>query len=462
MPSPPVSRTKRVGEGRGAGIHFIGIGGIGMSALARLYRSRGIRVSGSDIERSEITDALRREGIRVVIGPHRRASISPGATGVIRTSAVRDDNPEVREAKKRGLVARFYAEALGGITREYRSIAIAGAHGKSTTTALVALVLIRGGLDPSVVVGTKLREFGDANFRRGRSAGARGQPNYLVFEADEYRDAFLNAWPAIAVITNIDREHLDFHRNLPAIERAFEKFLRRLSPGGAAILNRDSPNVRRVARRLRQSRRDIRIIWYSLRDPEARILRKTLLIPGEHNISNALAAFRVGTTLHIPRSTILKAVASYRGSWRRFDYQGKFLGANVFADYAHHPTEIKATLQAAREKFPKRRIVAVFQPHHYERLKHLFKEFAGAFRDADLALFLDVYEVAGREERQKRKNISSAALARAVAEQGTEAHHLGRTLTRANLRPHLRSGDILLLMGAGSIWDMTKRLVERR
>lgn len=443
-------------------IHFIGIGGIGMSALARLFRSRGSRVSGSDVAHSEITGALRREGVRIAIGPHRAANVPPRTMEVIRTSAVQDNSPEVREARERGLAVRFYAEALGDITREYRSIAVAGAHGKSTTTALVALVLIRGGLDPTVVIGTKLREFGDANFRMGRRGEAvRGQPGYLVFEADEYRDAFLNAWPAIAVVTNIDREHLDFHRTLPAIERAFEKFLNRLPHGGIAILNRDDPSIRRVAHRLRRQRKDIRIVWYSLRDREAGMIRKTLRIPGTHNVSNALAAYRVGVTCRVSRTTILRALASYCGAWRRFERMGILRGALVIADYAHHPTEIKATLQAARERFPKRRIVAAFQPHHYERLKYLFKEFAGAFRNADLALLLDVYEVAGREVRRNR-DISSSALATAIAKQGTAAHYLGPSVTRAKLKPHLRSGDILLLMGAGSIWEMTKRLAMRK
>ena len=434
-------------------VHFIGIGGIGMSALARLYRARGVRVSGSDRERSELTDALRREGMRVIIGPHRAANVPARASEAIRTSAVRDDNPEVRAARRRKIPVQYYAEALGDITREYHSIAVAGAHGKSTTTALTALVLIRGKRDPTVIVGTKLREFRDTNFRRGRSP-------YFVFEADEYRDAFLNSSPAVAVITNIDREHLDFHPTLRGNEAAFLKFLKRLPRGGVAILNRDNVSVRRVGARLHRARPDIRITWYSLRDPVATRLRPLLNIPGDHNLANALAAHTVGTTLHIPRSTIFSAIAAYRGSWRRFDERGKLWGADVIADYAHHPTELRATLKGARERFPKRRIVAVFQPHHYERLKHLFREFAGAFRDADLALFIDVYEVAGREEKRTSPNISSAALARAVAKQGTKAHYLGRAVTRASIKPFLRSGDVLLLMGAGTIWNMTLRLLR--
>ena len=432
-------------------IHFIGIGGI------------GIRASGSDAKRSELTDALRREGVRVAIGPHRRVNIPLRATEVIRTNAIRDNNREVREARKRGLVVRSYAEALGDAAREFRSIAIAGAHGKSTTTALVALVLIRGGLNPTVVVGTKLREFGDSNFRPGRSAkSARGGLRYFVYEADEYRASFLNYSPDIAVVTNIDREHLDYYKNIRRIEAAFLHFLFRLRRNGTAILNRDDARLRAIAKRLAKKRPDCRIVWFSLRDPAAERVCRVLKIPGKHNLANAFAAYRVGATLHIPRSAVLAALGIYRGAWRRFDYQGTRSGAKIFADYAHHPTEIKATLQGARERFPKRRIVAVFQPHRYERLKDLFKEFAAAFNGADLVLLLDVYEVAGREEKRKSPNISSAALAQAIARRGREAYYLGTTVTRANLKPHLRSGDVLLLMGAGSIWEMTKRFMARQ
>ena len=443
-------------------IHCIGIGGIGVSALARLYQSRGWRVSGSDLARSEITDALTKEGIRVFIGKHNRKHILLSVTRVVYSVAVRRDNPELREARRRGIPAQTYAKALGELTRRYRTVAVAGAHGKSTTTALIALILARGGSDPTVIIGTKLREFGDRNFRSGRSP-------WLVLEADEYRASFLNYTPAIAVITNIDREHLDFYRSIRAIEATFLKFLSRLAPNGTAVLNRDDHRLRRIGGRLARRRPDIRVIWYSLQSPAARRIATVIRIPGRHNVANALAAHAAGRTLKIPARMVLAAIHAYRGAWRRFDYQGLFAlrgtsgqsGAKVFADYAHHPTEIKATLQAAREKFPRRRIWCVFQPHHYERTHDLFGGFSRAFSDCDTLILLDIYEVAGRERKRKSPQVSSERLARAVSRNGTPAIYLANP---QRLQPFLakclRASDILLMMGAGSIWKMTKDLLR--
>ncbi len=449
-------------------IHFIGIGGIGVSALARFYRSRGFRVSGSDLVRSELTDALRREGMRISIGKHRRSHVPSGTTLVIHTNASQKDNPEIQEAKRRGIPIKTYAEALGSVANEFKGIAIAGAHGKSTTTALAALTLIRGGLDPTVIVGTKLREFtppaGGSNFRRGHS-------RYFVYEADEYRASFLNYHPAVAIVTNIDREHLDFYKNIRAIEAAFLKFLTHLKTSGTAILNRDDIRLRKIARALRKTRPDCNIMWFSLRDRSSRALKNALRIPGTHNVSNALAAFTLGRVLHIPKSKILKAIHAYRGSWRRFDYQGAFANAKVFADYAHHPTEIKATLQAAREKFPKSKIWCVFQPHHYERTRGLYPDFVKAFDGCDRLILLDIYEVAGRERTlgrrgaglaQKHGEITSKLLARAISRRGISAEYLKATELKTHLSRHLKHGDVLLMMGAGTIWDMTKQLLKAR
>ena len=468
---PLVSLLPYVGMS-GVSIHFIGIGGIGVSALARFYRAEGYVVSGSDLARSEITDALKKIGIRVVIGPHRASNLPRAVTEVVHTVAARRDNPELREVRRRGLRAKTYAQALGEITRRFRTIAVAGAHGKSTTTALCALTLISGGLDPTVIVGAKLKEFGDTNFRLGRLARslAKGQSKYLVIEADEYRASFLNYRPDIAVITNIDREHLDFYKNIPNIEATFYKFLLNTKPGGGAVLNRDDSRLCRIGAQLRRVRPDIRIIWFSLRDAEAKRIAPRLRIPGRHNVSNALAAYRVGRALGISVAKIMRAISRYHGAWRRFDYQGTFpprgtsgqAGAKVFADYAHHPTEIRATLQAAREKFPRSRIWCVFQPHHYERTRDLFREFSAAFGDADRAVLLDIYEVAGRERRQKVGDISSGKLAQTVSRRGQSAIYMPNGRLRSYLRRELKPDDILIMMGAGSIWEMTKALMANR
>ena len=445
-------------------IHMIGIGGIGMSALARLYRSRGFQVGGSDISRSEITDALRKEGVRIFIGQHKAANVAGSVGKVIHTAAARPDNPELAAAKRRRIPIKTYAGALGELSRDYRLIAIAGSHGKSTTTALTALTLIYGKLDPTVVIGTKLRQFKNSNFRPGRS-------KWLVIEADEYRASFHNYRPEVAVVTNIDREHLDYYRTTAKVEAAFLKFLSRIRAGGTAVLNRDDERTRRIGRKLARSRKDVRIIWYSLRDAAAVKIRKLIRIPGRHNVSNALAALQVASALRIPRSARYRAIASYRGAWRRFDYQGKLsfqgasgqVSAKVFADYAHHPTEIKATLQAAREKFPKSRIWCIFQPHHYERTRTLFKEFSRAFKDCDAAILLDIYEVAGREHRRKDDLINSEHLAKAITRRGTPALYLNNPRRlKPFLKRWLKEGDLVLMMGAGDIWEETKKLIGRK
>ena len=437
-------------------IHCIGIGGIGVSALARLYWRRGLAVSGSDLARSEITDALKKDGVRIFIGKHKAANVAGSVTKVIHTAAARPDNPELVTAKRRRIPTRTYAQALGELSRDYRLIAVAGSHGKSTTTALIALALTKARLDPTVIVGTKLREFKNRNLRIGRSP-------WLVLEADEYRASFLNYTPAIAVITNIDREHLDYYRTAAKVEAAFLKFLLRIQLNGTAVLNRDDRRTRRVGRKLARSRKDIRIIWYSLRDAAAVKIRKVIRIPGRHNVSNALATVQVASTLRVPQSVSYRAIASYRGAWRRFDYQGHFAGAKVFADYAHHPTEIKATLQAAREKFPERRIWCVFQPHHYERTRNLFPEFSRAFEDCDALVLLDIYEVTGRERKRKSPQISSAALAQAVTRRGTPAFYLSDSRRlKPFLKQGLKPGDVLLMMGAGDIWEKTKKLMGRK
>lgn len=441
-------------------LHCVGIGGIGVSALARLYQARGWRVSGSDLARSEITDALRKKGIRVFIGPHRRSRVAPSIARVVYTVATKSENPELREAKRRGIPTLSYAQAVGELTHKLKTIAVAGAHGKSTTTAMIALAMVRAGLDPTVIIGTKLREFsppvGGSNFRLGKSL-------YFVLEADEYRASFLNYTPSIAVVTNIDREHLDFYKNASNIEATFLKFLLGLKSGGTAVLNRDDHRLQRIGAKLKKKRPDLGIMWYSLRNPAARKIRRILRIPGTHNVANALAAYSVGRILRIPGKKIFSALGKYSGSWRRFDYQGRLLGAKVFADYAHHPTEIIATLQAAREKFPRSRIWCVFQPHHYERTRDLFREFTIAFDECDELVLLDIYEVAGRERSKKYRGVNSQKLAAAISRRGKSCFYLSSpSKLKSFLSKRLRRGDILIMMGAGSIWEITKQLMSAK
>lgn len=435
-------------------VHFLGIGGIGVSALARFFRSRGAQVTGSDIARSEITDELKKEGFRIFIGEHSRTHIRKNVTRLITTSAAGAHNPEILEARQRGIPVENYARALARVTQNFFVISVAGAHGKSTTTAMTALALMQGGLDPTVIVGTKLKEFKNSNFRKGSS-------KYFVHEADEYRASFLNYRPDIALVSNIDHEHLDYYKTIAAVENAFLKFLLNIRPGGTTVLNRVDTRLRKIAVRLGKERPDIRVRWYSLADKEAARIKKVLKVPGDHNVSNALAAYRVGQSLGVPRSKILHALAAYRGAWRRFDYQGIFHGAKVFADYAHHPTEIRATLEATREKFPTEKIWCVFQPHHYERTRDLFKEFVSAFDGCDELILLDIYEVAGRERKRGGRETNSGELARAISRRGIRARYLSKAENLARLlSENLTKGDILLMMGAGTIWEMTKKLMR--
>ena len=434
-------------------IHFIGIGGIGMSALAQFHRARGWRISGSDLKRSEITDALRRQGIRVAIG-QRKANVTPDTTRVVYTVAVPPKNPELREAKRRNIKTQTYAEAVGELTRKYRLIAVAGAHGKSTTTGMLAAVFRAARRDPTVIVGTKLRELGGSNFRVGTSP-------YFLLEADEYRASFWNYRPTVAVVLNIDREHLDFYHSIQKIKAAYLRFLRNITPGGTAVLNRDDPRVGRVGARLKRMRPDIRVIWFSLRDSSAKQITKVIKIPGAHNRSNALAAYAAAKTLGITPHIILVGISRYRGAWRRFQRLGTFREAKLYADYAHHPTEVRATIAGAREQYPRHRIIVVFQPHHYERMRTLFPEFTRAFDGCNQLYLLDIYEVAGREAGHHGPNVK--ALAAAIRKRGHPAEYVPPSANLGSfLKSRLKQNDVLIMMGAGSIWEMTKALLPGR
>jgi UDP-N-acetylmuramate--alanine ligase len=442
-------------------IHFIGIGGIGMSALARYFLAQKWAVSGSDMVETAITRTLRKEGVRVKIG-HKKGNLPEGVDMVVRSAAVQAGNPELRAARHietRGLSRVLtYPEAVGEITKQYKTIAVAGAHGKSTTTALAALALVKGQLDPTVIIGTNLKEFGGRNFRSGKS-------DYFVLEADEFGNAFSHYSPALAIITNIDREHLDTYENLANIKKAFLDFINNIADGGTLIVNRDDDNLRSLESRIAAitKKKNIRVAWYSLQSAEARKIKKIIKIPGTHNVSNATAVYKLGKALGIPEKKILSAIGSYRGAWRRMEYRGKFRGALVYDDYAHHPTEIKATLKAFREKYPAKRILCVFQPHQAKRLAALFKEFTTAFGDADKTLILPIYKVAGRDERPSR--FDSAALARAIQKREpkkllfflAEPKHLKKAVL--SLAAPL-SDHVIVMMGAGSIVNLTDSLLK--
>jgi UDP-N-acetylmuramate--alanine ligase len=429
-------------------VHFIGIGGIGVSYLAQWYLARGWQVSGSDLQESPILKILRRKGALIRVGRHTGRNIPKGTDLVIYTLAATPANPERIEAKRRDIPQISHAKALGEITKTHYSIAIAGSHGKSTTTALAGILLTRAGLDPTVFLGTTLKEFGGTNCRIGRSP-------YLVFEADEWQGAFWNYHPQIAVITNIDREHLDFYKNLGGVRRGFVKFLKNLRSGGSVIMNADDPGVLKLAHsnvlkniRIRQRHY---FYFYSLKQPENKCVRKILKIPGEHNVSNGLAVAMLAKALGIPRKKFLRAIASYRGAWRRFEYRGTLQGAKLFDDYAHHPTEIKATLEAAKTLLKKgSKLWCVFQPHQYRRLQVLFRDFTSAFDKADRIVILPVYAVSGREGDSisvNAEHLAGALVRRGLAVQFAASFRQAAAI----LKTELSAGDVCLLMGAGDI-----------
>ncbi|MFH0890584.1 MAG: UDP-N-acetylmuramate--L-alanine ligase [Candidatus Liptonbacteria bacterium] len=438
-------------------VHLIGIGGIGMSSLAQWFLAQKWLVSGSDSQKSVITQDLVKRGINVKIG-HKKAHVSPRMGLIIRNQAIRRDNPELDRAQELKIRVFSYPEAVGELTRGYETIAVAGAHGKSTTSAILSLISAKAKLDPTVIVGTRLKEFGNSNFRAGKS-------KYLVLESDEYGRAFLNYGPTWGIITNIDREHLDIYKNLSDIKNTFLKYISGFRSGGGLVLNRDDANLYSLKSHILKiaNRRNLKVIWYSLRDKEADKIRRVIQIPGRHNLSNALGAHILATRLlKVSEKDSSAAIESFRGTWRRMELAGKYGGAQVFDDYAHHPNEIMATLSAFREKYPEKKIVCVFQPHLSDRLTKLFKEFQDAFDDADETLILPIYKVEGREENKKHHTAQELASAIQKKQPHKPLFYLAKPenlyLALASFKP--LNKRVIVMMGAGNISDLTQKIIK--
>ena len=407
-------------------VHFIGVGGIGVSALAQYYLSEGHKVSGSDLAHSEIIDFLRKKGVKITNKASKEADL------IIYSPAVSD--PPAK--------AKSYPEALGELTRKYFTIAVSGTHGKSTTAAMISLILTKAGLDPTVIVGVKLKEFNNSNFRKGKS-------KYLIIEADEWQASFLNYRPKIIVLTNIEREHLDYYKNLAHILKTYKKYVNYLSSAGLLILNGDDKNISKI--KFQISKPEFKIQNYSLSEKESSKLRKILKVPGEHNIYNGLAALKTARVLGVSDKIIFQALGEYRGAWRRFEIvkKGKL---KIIHDYAHHPTEVEACLKGARQKFPDKKIWCLFQPHQYQRTFYLFSDFIRVFSSCpvDKIIITDIFDVAGREKKDIRKKVSSEKLARAVK----GALFLPKSKIKEYLKNNLKGGEILMVMGAGDIYRL--------
>ncbi len=408
-------------------IHFIGIGGIGVSALAKYYLKNGYQITGSDLVSSEITETLKKTEVKIFIGKHKTKNLSKDVDLVIYSPAVKKNNSELKEAKKLKIKSQSYPENLGELTKNYFTIAVSGTHGKSTTTAMLGLLLTKAGLDPTVIVGTKVKEFGNSNCRVGKS-------KYLVIEACEHKESFLNYHPNIIIITNIEAEHLDYFKNFNNVLRVFKKFTKKLKKNGILITEKEYKNTE-IAKKL----------------------KKILKVPGEYNISNALAALATAQVLKIPDKISFKSLSEFKGSWRRFEEKNlkiNNLKFKIIFDYAHHPTEIKATLQAAKEKYPKKKIWCVFQPHQYQRTFYLFKDFVKTFKEAsiDKLIITDIYDVAGREEKKIKEKVNSKKLIKAIDK--PQAIYLPKKKIQQYLKTNLKGGEVIIIMGAGDIYKI--------
>jgi len=420
-------------------IHCIGIGGIGVSALARYYIAQGHQVSGSDLAASEITSALEKEGVKIFIG-QKAENILQDLDLVMYSPAVQPNNPERAQAEKFGLPVKSYPQALGQLSKDHYTIAISGSHGKSTTTALVSLILVKAGIDPTVIIGTKLKEFGDSNFRQGKS-------KYLVIEACEYDGSFMEYDPKIIAITNVDKEHLDYFKTFENVKKAFHDFVAKLPQDGYLVFNGDDANSDFKFKNTKK---------YSLQDAEAQKIKEIMQIPGAHNVSNALAALQVAHILGVPDEVSFATLSEYRGSWRRFQII-KETPYTVISDYGHHPNEVAATLKSTREKFPDKKIWCIFQPHQYQRTHYLFDDFVKTLTEMpiDQIVVTDIYDVAGREEKNISQETSSQKLVEAIGKDSIM--YMPVAAAEQYVKENIKSGEVLIIMGAGDIYRLAEK-----
>ncbi len=446
-------------------IHFVGIGGIGMSGIAEVLLNLGYKVSGSDLRKTEITERLEGLGGEIFIG-HARENVA-NADVVVISSAVHEDNPEVVEAAERLIPVIPRAEMLAELMRMKYGVAIAGTHGKTTTTSMVATILAKGGIDPTIVIGGRLNSIG-TNARLG-------QGKFLVAEADESDGSFLKLSPTIAVVTNIDADHLDFYKDIDEIKDTFVQFINKVPFYGLAVLCLDNGNIADIIPRVKK-----RFATYGLsaqadfRATEVRHAGFTtsfvahykgkrlgeiaFSMPGAHNVLNALATIAVAMELDIPFAEIQAGFKAFGGVGRRFQVKGEVRDIMVVDDYGHHPTEIRATLAAAKVGWD-RRLVVVFQPHRYTRTKELFEEFVKAFYDADVLILTDIYP-AGEKPIE---GVTAEALAARIKRHGQKdvTYIADRNAVCDQLLGMVKPGDIVLTLGAGNIWQAGEALVER-
>ena len=456
-------------------VHFIGIGGSGLSAIARLLLESGYTVSGSDRAMSPFADEIRKAGATVYIGHHPRNL--KGADWIVRSSAVTDDNPECTAASLAGIPVYKRADFLGELMSGKTGIAIAGTHGKTTTTAMAAWVLSRMGRDPSFIVGGVVQNLG-VNARAG-------QGNIFLIEADEYDNMFLGLKPQIEVVTNLEHDHPDFFPTLKSMVEAFRKFVDLLPADGTLIACVEDPGAAEMIMYARKAGKNIvgygvqgedtinTPLWVTAREVNANqrggfdfltssnlgsdglaSLEVSLQVPGRHNVRNALAVLAIVDVLGLSRSKAADALAEFTGAGRRFQLHGEVNGIRIFDDYAHHPTEIVSTLAGARARYPEQRIWAVWQPHTYSRTKALFLEFAQAFKDADMVIVTEIYAA-----REPKEDFTSAEIVSAMPNLSARYIATLPEVTDYLLR-NLRTGDVVIVLSAGDADQISTDVVK--
>jgi UDP-N-acetylmuramate--alanine ligase len=447
-------------------IHFVGIGGIGMSGIAEVMLDMGYQVSGSDLRLSGVTQRLASLGAVVVEG-HSKGNVGEVDVVVI-SSAVKEDNPEVLAAGKRKIPIIRRAEMLAELMRMKYGIAISGTHGKTTTTSMIGLVLSRAGFDPTIIVGGIVKSIG--------SNAQVGQGEYLVAEADEFDRSFLKLTPTIAVVTTIEAEHLDCYKDLEEIKKAFAEFANKVPFYGSVALCLDEKGVQAILPRI--EKRYITSGLSSAADVQAREMafkglateyeayakgerlgRVTLKVPGVHHVKNSLAAIVVGLELGVPFKDLAESLSGFSGVYRRFEIKGEKNGVTVVDDYGHHPTEIEATLRAAKEGFG-RRVVAVFQPHLFSRTRDFHREFGSAFYQADVLVVTDVYPA----REQPIPGVTGEMVAKAAKEFGhRDVHYVeDKNAVSEFLEGIVKSGDMLITLGAGDVYKIGEAFLKRK
>jgi len=446
-------------------IYFIGIGGIGVSALARLMLEFNKQVFGSDIYDSSIITDLEKLGAKIKIGPHQAGNFNKEIDLVIFTSALKLNNPELKKAKKLKIPTFSYPEFLAQLMNGYIPLVVSGTHGKSTTTAMLAKIFIEAGLDPSVVVGTNIKELnGNARLGLGR---------HFIVEGDEYRAAFLNYKSVGLIINNIEADHLDYYKNIENIVKTFRQAVKKVPRGGFLVANAQDNNVKKILKSAK-----CKVISFGIEEGDyyaSHIVQRgeltcfavkglerfdlAIKIPGLHNVQNALAATVLALAFQIDCQVIKKALLNFQGAWRRFEIKGEKKGIIVVDDYAHHPTEIKATLKTAKKYFSAKKIWCVYQPHSGPRTKTLFNDFINSFTDCDELIVTDIYQVAGREKKEK---VDIKAFVKAIKKEKKEI-----TLVKdykcvcSYLISKLKPGDVVITMGAGTITEISDELLEK-